>query len=71
MMGAPATRISACMILPSGPGLTATTWAPNAVWYQSMAFAAWSSVSMGVTAVNPSGTDLFALAMTGASCPLT
>jgi hypothetical protein len=36
-----------------------------------MAFAAWSSVSMGVTAVNPSGTDLFALAMTGASCPLT
>src|SRR5262249_1449130 len=49
--------------LPSGPTARDRSSAPRARLYQSMAFAASSRVSAGVTVWNPSGTARFAFAM--------
>src|SRR6185295_11865922 len=56
-------RISACRILPSGPTARATSSAPRPFLYQSIACAALSHASCGVTVWCPGGTGLFALAM--------
>ncbi len=56
-------RSSACMIFPSGPTARPFSSAPSACLYQSIAAAALSSVSCGVTVWNPGGIGLFALAM--------
>ena len=63
MMSESPMRISACMIFPSGPTARATSSAPSAFLYQSMACAALSRVSCGVTVWCPSGTAFFAFAM--------
>src|SRR5206468_3829761 len=64
MMNESPMRISACMILPSGPTARATSSAPRAFLYQSIAFAALSSISCGVTVWCPSGIGFFAFAIT-------
>src|SRR5438132_2025051 len=63
MMRESPIRTSACMIFPSGPVARATSSAPSAFLYQSIACAALSSVSCGVTVWYPSGTALFAVAI--------
>src|SRR6185295_8671817 len=63
MMRESPTRISACMILPSGPTARLVSSAPSAFLYQSIACAALSSVNCGVTVWCPSGIAFFALAM--------
>ena len=63
MMRESPMRNSACMILPSGPTARDTSSAPSAFLYQSIACAALSRVSCGVTVWCPSGTAFFAFAI--------
>src|SRR5439155_10875735 len=53
-------RTSACRIFPSGPAARDTSSAPRAFLYHSIACAALSRVSCGVTVWYPSGTAFFA-----------
>src|SRR5947199_4937402 len=54
---------SACMIFPSGLTARDFSSAPRLFLYQSIACAALSKMSCGVTVWNPSGTGLFAFAI--------